>query len=429
MQGIIPLINKIQEALATTSGRYEIELPQIVVVGSQSCGKSSVLESIVGKDFLPRGTGIVTRRPLVLQLYNIASGTDYAFFNHSDKEFTSFTEVKEEIMRETARVCGDNKGISHEPIYLRIFSNHVINLTLIDLPGVTKNPVGDQPKDIEKQVSNLIYDFIARENTIILAISPANADIANSDALKMARKVDPKGERTFGVISKIDLMDEGTDAMELLQGQTYPLKLGYIGVVCRSQKDINDGKLISDSIKDEEKFFKTHPIYHKLSHNLGIRALSSKLNALLIRHIKRTLPHIRDKITSLISQKRQELDALGADLDFEGPRGAKVVMLTVVSKYTTIFNNYIDGDFVKQSTDLLLGGSRINFIFSNTLYNALDSLHPLKTLTDDDIRTCVKNASALTPSLFVEEKAFHILMRQQIARLQEPALQCAEQVY
>jgi dynamin 1-like protein len=157
--------------------------------------------------------------------------------------------------------------------------------------------------------------------------------------------------------------------------------------------------------------------------------LSTRLNALLIRHIKKTLPHIRDKITSIISQKRQELDCLGADLDFEGPKGAKSVMLNIVSKYTTMFNTYIDGDFIKQSTDLLLGGARINYIFSNTLYNALDSLHPLKTLTDDDIRTCIKNASALTPCLFVEEKAFHILMKQQIARLQEPALQCAEQVY
>ena len=432
MQGIIPLVNKIQEALSTTSGRYEIELPQLVVVGSQSSGKSSVLESIVGKDFLPRGTGIVTRRPLVLQLYNLSSSIsspDYAFFNHTEKEFTSYTEIKEEIMRETNRICGDNKGISNDPIFLKIFSKHVINLTLVDLPGITKNPVGDQPKDIEKQIGNLIYDYISRENTIILAISPANADIANSDALKMARKVDPKGERTFGVITKVDLMDEGTDAMELLQGQIYPLKLGYIGVVCRSQKDINDGKEISESLKTEDKFFKTHPVYHKLSHNLGIGALTSKLNALLIRHIKRTLPQIRDKISSIISQKRQELDSLGADLDFEGPKGAKSVMLNIVSKYTTTFNNYIDGDFVKQSSDLLLGGSRINYIFSHTLFNALDALHPLKTLTDDDIRTCVKNASALTPRLFVEEKAFHILMKQQIARLQEPALQCAEQVY
>lgn len=104
MQGIIPLINKIQEALASTSSRYEIELPQIVVVGCQSSGKSSVLEAIVGKDFLPRGTGIVTRRPLVLQLYNIPHGADYAYFGHNDKEYTDFEEVKQEIITETIRV-------------------------------------------------------------------------------------------------------------------------------------------------------------------------------------------------------------------------------------------------------------------------------------------------------------------------------------
>jgi dynamin 1-like protein len=77
-------------------------------------------------------------------------------------------------------------------------------------------------------------EFISNENSIILAISPANADIANSDSLKLAREVDPRGERTFGVMTKIDLMDEGTDALEMLSGQIYPLKLGYIGVVCRS---------------------------------------------------------------------------------------------------------------------------------------------------------------------------------------------------
>ena len=166
-----------------------------------------------------------------------------------------------------------------------------------------KNPVGDQPKDIEKQISNLVYDYISRENTIILAISPANWDIANSESLKLARIVDPKGERTFGVITKLDLMDEGTDALDILQGEVYPLKLGYIGVVCRSQKDINDSKQISDSIKDEDKFFKTHPLYHKISHNNGIKALCTKLNTLLVRQIKRTLPSIRDKITGILSQK------------------------------------------------------------------------------------------------------------------------------
>ena len=104
-------------------------------------------------------------------------------------------------------------------------------------------------------------------------------------------------------------------------------------------------------------------------------------------------------------------------------------MLFILTKYIGIFKDYIDGNFVKQSTDVLIGGSRINYIFHHNLYNALDSLHPLRTLTEEDIRTCIKNATALSPWLFVEEKAFVILMRQQIARMQEPSLQCAEQWY
>jgi GTP-binding protein EngB required for normal cell division len=216
MKEIIPLVNKIQEALDTSASKYNIQLPQIVVVGSQSSGKSSVLESIVGRDFLPRGSGIVTRRPLVLQLNHLPHGEDHAIFGHSSRTYTDFTEVRAEIERETDRVCGKNKDISHEPITLKIYSKDVIDLTLVDLPGITKVPVGDQAHDIEMQIRELILEYIMSENSIILAISPANIDIANSDALKLAREVDPKGERTFGVLTKVDLMDEGTDALEML---------------------------------------------------------------------------------------------------------------------------------------------------------------------------------------------------------------------
>lgn len=115
-----------------------------MVVGSQSSGKTSVLESIVGKDFLPRGNGIVTRRPLILQLYHIEEEQkEYAIFSHSQHKFYDFSEVKVEIGRETERLAGGNKGISNEPIFLRIYSCDVINLTLVDLPGATKVPVGD----------------------------------------------------------------------------------------------------------------------------------------------------------------------------------------------------------------------------------------------------------------------------------------------
>ena len=96
----------------------------------------------MGKDFLPRGSGIVTRRPLILQLYNF-DGRDHAYFGHSQKEYTDFNEVRVEIERETDRIAGKNKDICNEPIFLKVYSKDVIDLTLVDLPGITKVPIGD----------------------------------------------------------------------------------------------------------------------------------------------------------------------------------------------------------------------------------------------------------------------------------------------
>jgi dynamin 1-like protein len=129
-----------------------------VVVGSQSSGKSSVLENIVGRDFLPRGSGIVTRRPLILQLINVptdgdakgeeavphtpasvAAQNEWAEFHHvPSRRWYDFGEVKREIEAETARIAGNNKGINRQPINLKIYSPHVLSLTLVDLPGLTK---------------------------------------------------------------------------------------------------------------------------------------------------------------------------------------------------------------------------------------------------------------------------------------------------
>lgn len=76
----------------------------------------------------------------------------------------------------------------------RSFDCAVLNLTLIDLPGITKVPVGDQPVDIEQQIRDMIMQFITRESCLILAVTPANTDLANSDALKLAKDVDPQGK-------------------------------------------------------------------------------------------------------------------------------------------------------------------------------------------------------------------------------------------
>lgn len=181
---LIALVNRLQDTFNAIGGDA-VDLPQIVVVGSQSAGKSSVLETIVGRDFLPRGSGIVTRRPLILQLIhtpvpsgapNMSGGssdslgsspphTEYAEFLHLNRRFTDFDEIRREIENETFRVAGQNKGVSRLPINLKIYGPGVLNLTLVDLPGLTKVPVGDQPTDIERQIRNLVMDYISKPNS------------------------------------------------------------------------------------------------------------------------------------------------------------------------------------------------------------------------------------------------------------------------
>lgn len=141
MNDLIELTNKLQAVVTSVGADNTLDLPLITVVGSQSSGKSSVLETLVQRDFLPRGSGIVTRRPLVLQLVTLPKPSDleYGEFLHiKDKKFFEFSEIREEIERETSRLAGGNKGISRMPIHLRVYSPKVLNLTLVDLPGLTK---------------------------------------------------------------------------------------------------------------------------------------------------------------------------------------------------------------------------------------------------------------------------------------------------
>ncbi|EPS62179.1 phragmoplastin, partial [Genlisea aurea] len=202
MENLISLVNRIQRACTALGDNGEESslptlwdaLPSIAVVGGQSSGKSSVLESVVGKDFLPRGSGIVTRRPLVLQLHRMSEGREYAEFGHLPKKrFTDFAAVRQEIADETDRETGRTKQISSVPIYLSIYSPNVVDLTLIDLPGLTKVAVEGQPDSIVMEIENMVRSYIEKPNCIILAISPANQDLATSDAIKISREVDPKG--------------------------------------------------------------------------------------------------------------------------------------------------------------------------------------------------------------------------------------------
>ena len=249
---------------------------------------------------LPRGTGIVTRRPLVLQLINRPSSAkpetngvkeelkttdkeantdEWGEFLHiPGQKFHDFNKIRDEITRETESKVGRNAGISPAPINLRIYSPNVLTLTLVDLPGLTKVPVGDQPRDIERQIREMVLKYISKSNAIILAVTAANTDLANSDGLKLAREVDPEGQRTIGVLTKVDLMDEGTDVVDILAGRIIPLRLGYVPVVNRGQKDIENKKAISYALEHERNFFETHKAYRNKASYCGTPYLARKLN-------------------------------------------------------------------------------------------------------------------------------------------------------
>lgn len=416
-----------------------IDLPQITVVGSQSSGKSSVLENIVGRDFLPRGTGIVTRRPLILQLTNRRVGEKLAdgseppaeewgeFLHLAGKKFTDFDEIRKEIENETEKVTGNNAGISSNPINLRIFSPNVLTLTLVDLPGLTKVPVGDQPKNIERLIREMVLKFISKPNAIILSVTAANTDLANSDGLKLAREVDPEGTRTIGVLTKIDLMDQGTDVVDILAGRVIPLRYGYVPVVNRGQKDIKSKKSIKDALEYERTFFESHPSYSAKAAYCGTPFLARKLSTILMHHIKATLPDIKARIHSSLSKYKAELEQLGgADGSLES---ASNIVLNVITELSNEYRTILDGNSQELSTTELSGGARISFVFHELYSSGIDAVDPFDQVKDVDIRTILYNSSGSSLSLSVGSEAFEIIVKQQIKRFEEPSLKCVTLIF
>ncbi|KAG4197988.1 hypothetical protein ERO13_A05G060900v2 [Gossypium hirsutum] len=431
---LIPVINKLHDILASSGTELsDISVPQVAVVGSQSSGKSSVLEALVGRDFLPRGCDICTRRPLVLMLENHSPNSDddrieWGEFRHlPGRRFYDFSQIRREIQAETEREAGCNKGVSEKQIRLKISSPNVLNMTLIDLPGITKVPVGDQPSDIEARIRRMIMAHINNENCIILAVSPANSDLATSDALQIAKLADPTGSRTVGVITKLDIMDRGTNACNFLLGKVVPLKLGYVGVVNRCQEDINKNRSIQEALAYEEQFFHDHPVYNSVSNHCGIPQLAKKLNQILEQHIRKDLPRLKAVLNSRMHAAMKELQTYGDVVESKAEQGA--ALLHILRRYCDDFSAMVDGKSPDMSTKELFGGARIHYLFQSMFVKLLEEVDPCEKLTDEDIVYALRNSSGLRNVLFVPEVPFEVLVRRQIAQLSDPCHQCLWIVY
>uniref|UniRef100_A0AAZ3PX29 dynamin GTPase n=1 Tax=Oncorhynchus tshawytscha TaxID=74940 RepID=A0AAZ3PX29_ONCTS len=424
MEDLIPLINKLQDAFSCIGQSCNLDLPQIAVVGGQSAGKSSVLENFVGRDFLPRGSGIVTRRPLVLQLVN--NQAEYAEFLHcKGRKFVDFDEVRLEIEAETDRITGSNKGISAVPINLRVYSLMVhththththrarhtdilLNLTLIDLPGMTKVAVGDQPVDIEHQIRDMLMQFITKESCLILAVTPANQDLANSDALKISKEVDPQGLRTIG-------------------NKLLPLRRGYIGVVNRSQKDIDGRKDIKAALGAERKFFLSHPGYRHIADRMGTPHLQKTLNQQLTNHIRDTLPGLRSKLQSQLLSLEKEVEEY-KNFKPDDPTRKTKALLQMVQQFGVDFEKRIEGSGDQVDTAELSGGARINRIFHERFPFELVKMEFDEKELRREISYAIKNIHGVRTGLFTPDLAFEAIVKKQIIKLKEPCLKCMDLV-
>lgn len=423
MESLIPIVNQLQDVCNTAEIPLPIDLPQIVVCGLQSSGKSSVIESIVRREFLPRGQDIVTRRPLVIRLTKVKSSSrsgEWVKFNHRDDEFTDFDEVRAEIERETQRVCGEDKGISSEPITLSVYSKNVVDLTLVDLPGLTKVAVGDQPEDIENQLRELILKYIKNPNSIILAVTAANNDFPTSDAIKMAREVDPEGKRTLGVLTKLDIMEQGTDALKVLLGRVIPIRLGIIGVVNRSQEEIRNKKTIQEAIEDEAIFLQKH--YPTIAAKNGTPYLAKRLSNLLQHHIRACLPDLEARVNQLITQYEAQLNSFGDPVT-----DPVTTIINVITRFSLSYCDIIKGGEQQIDTNELCGGARIQWIYDNSFNEALSAINPLETLDRRAILTATRNADSAT-GICVPD-VFRSLVKKQIKRLEDPSLQCVNLVH
>ncbi|KAJ2232659.1 mitochondrial dynamin GTPase Msp1 [Coemansia sp. RSA 1286] len=282
-----------------------LRLPSIVVVGSQSSGKSSVLEAIVGQEFLPKGDNMVTRRPIELTLVNTPD---------TDEEYGEFPQLGLDRIRDFRRIqrtlydlnmsVPESECVSDKPIELRIYSPHVPDLRLVDLPGYIQVVNRKQPPILRQKIRDLCEGYLKQPN-IILAVCAADVDLANSEALKASRRNDPLGMRTIGVLTKMDTAEPGM-AVHMLTQNDYPLHLGYIGVVCKPVRE-KTGKSSHEIVLSEAQYFGRHPEFQQPGLQVGVGTLRRKLVRVLEDSMRRSLSTLVDAVRSELEETKYQI--------------------------------------------------------------------------------------------------------------------------
>ena len=457
---ILKMANALDGIFATSelagpvAGRLkQPEVPRLVVVGTQSSGKSSLLNGIMGADILPLGEEMVTRAPLALQLVHHAEPSEMraefgTFVNGGwcveetvelacpDPKAAQLERIRKAIEAQTAARAGSQKGVTNEAIFLRLYSPHVPNLSLVDLPGLTMTALTaqGQPKDIKQQIRQMIASYIQPARTIILMVCPARADLEADPAVELAREYDPQGTRTVGVLTKVDLMNKGTDVSKYLTNalpSDLQLSLGYFAVKMRGPAE--KGLTVREGYGSEAEYFKAHATYGRafapFAERLGVPPLSKFLARVLLGHLKQHLPHILREVDSLYLQTERNLSDLGPAVPIDAASRSALVQNLVAS-----FSRNVVGALVEKRADVKTG-RRIKDAFA-ALSKELKAVKPFDESAYPDqylldaARDCEGNhlSFPIPPIELLEHMLTHPEKRP-IRQLLPPCLGCVSAVH
>ena len=381
-------------------------IPSLVVVGSQSSGKSSVLNGILSMDILPTGKSMVTRTPLNLDLIQTESDMFAEFGKYENSNWIKTKKIKltnplpttleiehihKEIESQTIQKAGSEMNISEEEINLKIYSPFVPNLNLIDLPGLTMVACTDkgQPKDIKIKIRNLIQKYIQQPKNIMLCVMPAREDLEADVALDLCKDFDKEGLRTIGVLTKIDLMNQGNNVVNYLEGNVSRdliLKYGYFAIKNRNKEDMLT-KTIHEGISDELNYFKNNQNYksREIQNKLGIVNLSKTLSVILLDNIKKSIPNLISEIKTLQMENEKLISNLGDHVPTDENSKASI-MNQIINYINQQFTNNIE----KRGSEINCG-RRLKDIFINYRLS-LQQLKPFEKVEDKYLNDIISNS-------------------------------------
>ncbi|KAG0619429.1 hypothetical protein M758_4G139100 [Ceratodon purpureus] len=425
---IRPMLDAVDKIRAQGVTEENVQLPTIVVVGDQSSGKSSVLESLAGIT-LPRGQGIATRVPLILRLQSCDSTEESLirmdYGNVKDREIDGEEQIEAAINEATNVLAGGNKDVKDTPISLHIRKPHAPDLTMVDLPGITRVPVHGQPQNIYEQIQAMIMKHISPEESIILNVLSAQVDFPTCESIRMSQQVDKDGKRTLAVVTKVDKAPEGL--LEKVTTDAVNIGLGYVCV--RNRTDDDD--TISVARIREQRLFESHPALKDLDRSMvGIPALARKLTKIQSDMVKGCLPRIHKQMCDALQKRRQQLNNLPKGIASDND--AILIFLQIQNRRLDMLTQLVrDGDFELFPENLHLHyTARLHEKFMKFA----DDLHKAGLKLKDqsqaqEIKELLAEHQGVGLPDFLPHSVLHHLVRKQIELIRETCTSLVEEAF